>query len=74
MAIYRKSVKTVQYEKPWMNRPLPPITDDIFSQMPSQQDSYIMDSFCVADDHVSFGNSNKQSIRLAKYGLYILGK
>jgi hypothetical protein len=42
----------------FMNRKLKPITDDIFSQMPSQTDNtYDYDSFCVPDDQVSFHES-----------------
>ena len=39
-------------------RPLRPITDDIFSQMPTQDLTYALDSFVVPDDHVSI-QSNK---------------
>ena len=36
-----------------MNRKLKPITDDIFSQMPEQDDSYVVDSFCVSDNYMT---------------------
>lgn len=39
--------------KPWMNRKLQPITDDIFSQMPEPDDSYAMDSFLVSDSYMT---------------------
>lgn len=55
MAIYQKSVRNGATNKPsYLNRPLPPITDDIFSQMPTQDTSYMLDSFVVSDEHVSF--------------------
>ena len=41
----------------WMNRKLKPITAEIFSQMPTEDTSYALDSFCVADDHVSVNKS-----------------
>lgn len=56
MAFYQKSVQNMAANnKPsYLNRPMRPITDDIFSQMPSQDLSYMHDSFVVSDDHVSF--------------------
>lgn len=52
MAIYRKSLKNAPFTKEYMNRPLPPITDDIFSQAISQTEpsQYAYDSFCVPED------------------------
>ena len=41
----------------FMNRKLKPITDDLFSQMPVQDNSYAYDSFVVSDDHVSIYKS-----------------
>lgn len=57
MAFYQKSVRNAanNHKPSFLNRPLPPITADIFSQMPSQDDdAYLYDSFVVSDDHVSF--------------------
>ena len=53
-AVYQKSLKNREHNNHYLNRPLRPITDDIFSQMPTQDTSYGMDSFVVADDHISF--------------------
>lgn len=39
--------------KPWMNRQLKPITDDIFSQVPEPDDSYAVDSFLVSDSYMT---------------------
>ncbi len=39
-------------------RSLRPITDDIFSQMPTQDITYALDSFVVPDDQLSI-KSNK---------------
>ena len=52
MAMYRKSIKNVPITKSYLNRELPPITDDIFSQAPSQTQpsQYVYDSFCVPED------------------------
>lgn len=53
LAIYHKSVKNIS-KKSYINRPLPPITSDIFSQIPTQDISYTLDSFVVPDDQISF--------------------
>lgn len=51
--VYQKSIKNREHNNHYLNRPLRPVTDDLFSQMPTQDTSYAMDSFVVADDHVS---------------------
>jgi hypothetical protein len=38
---------------PKLSRQLRPITDEIFSQMPTQDTSYVLDSFVIADDQIS---------------------
>ena len=52
-AVYLQSVKSPEFRKPF-SRPLPPITDDIFSQPvhDSEDDFYEEDSFCVGDSMV----------------------
>jgi hypothetical protein len=55
---YQQSLKDNPYmAKNHINRKLRPITDDIFSQMPVQDTSYAMDSFCVPDNHASIYES-----------------
>ena len=59
MAIYRKSLKNAPNTKSYLNRELPPITADIFSQAISQTEpsQYVYDSFCVAEDEeIVYGN------------------
>ena len=53
MIRYHRSQMNKLQPKSYLNRELPPITDDIFSQMPTQDTSYALDSFVVSDDHVS---------------------
>lgn len=59
MALYHKSLKNVQFTKEYLNRPMRPITDDIFSQAISQTEpsQYVYDSFCVPEtDEIVYGN------------------
>lgn len=53
---YHQSVKNAREERGlhFMNRKLAPITDDIFSQAPQQDSSYLLDSFVVADDETLY--------------------
>ena len=54
-AVYLQSVRSPEFRKPpEFSRPLPPITDDIFSQAvrDSDYDDYEEDSFCVGDSMV----------------------
>ena len=53
MLKYHRSQMNKVQPKSYLNRELPPITDDIFSQMPTQDTSYALDSFVVSDSHVS---------------------
>ena len=51
-AVYLRSVKSPEFRQPF-SRPLPPITDDIFSQqVDNDTDQYEEDSFCMADSFV----------------------
>lgn len=57
---YQESLKDAENRKPsYLTRKLKPITDDIFSQMPTQDTSYAYDSFCVPDDHISIYEKKK---------------
>ena len=48
---YQKSLKNALNEQPkFLTRKLAPITDDIFSQAPQQDSSYMYDSFVVPDE------------------------
>lgn len=52
---YQESIKNAQNEKPYfLTRKLAPITDDIFSQAPQQDNSYQYDSFVVQDDEIVY--------------------
>jgi hypothetical protein len=59
MAMYHRiNLKHNPVVKSYMNRPLPPITADIFSQAVSQGEpsQYILDSFCVSEtDEIVYG-------------------
>ena len=60
MAKYRESLKSPNdWRKNIYNRKLKPISDEIFSQMPEQDETYEHDSFVVADDYVSFVDKKK---------------
>ncbi len=56
--MFLKEINMLRYHRSQMNkiesraRPLRPITDDIFSQMPTQDLTYALDSFVVPDDQV----------------------
>ena len=52
MGNYLRSLHNNSIVRP--QRQLRPITEDLFSQMPTQDASYEYDSFVVDDHHVSF--------------------
>ncbi len=51
---YLRSLNRIEENQFGKSRKLRPITDDIFSQMPTQDTSYVYDSFVVNDDEISF--------------------
>jgi hypothetical protein len=57
---YQQSIKNARNEKQpyFLTRKLAPITDDIFSQVPVQDSSYLLDSFVVADDEIVYESKN----------------
>lgn len=58
---YQQSLKNGNSKPSYLTRKLAPITSDIFSQIPEQDTSYDLDSFCVPDDHVSIYEKKKSS-------------
>ena len=62
MAMYHRiNLQNGPVVKSYMNRPLPPITADIFSQAVSQLEpsQYVHDSFCVSEsDEIVYGKNN----------------
>ncbi|RNA42362.1 Fanconi anemia group M isoform X1, partial [Brachionus plicatilis] len=66
---YQKSLRDAERNRPsYLTRKLPPVTDDIFSQMPTQDSWYAYDSFCVPDDQVSFNEKKSRKKKSAKFG------
>ncbi|CAF0760948.1 unnamed protein product [Brachionus calyciflorus] len=65
---YQKSVRDAENNRlpHFMTRKLRPITDDIFSQMPTQDTTYDYDSFCVPDDHVSIYEKKSKKKKKSK--------
>lgn len=64
---YQKSLKDAEMNRPsYLTRKLPPITDDIFSQIPSQDSWYAYDSFCVPDDQISFHEKKSKKKKTRK--------
>jgi hypothetical protein len=52
MRFHRKMMRNDEHNM--RPRAMRPVTDDIFSQAPEQDSSYMLDSFVVSDEHVSF--------------------
>jgi hypothetical protein len=62
---YQQSLKNVNHLKnSRFNRPLRPITADIFSQAPEQDSSYMIDSFVVEDADVDQSNGFSSIFKL----------
>ena len=67
LAKYHASLRNARPLETYLNRPLPPITAEIFSQMPTQDvTQYAYDSFLVADDNESIYEKKKPKKKKGK--------